>query len=140
MLYCYELQVSQRARRLGLGSTLMGDLENLAKQWRMRKVMLTCFLSASRVIVSSLRNTSSLLSERRCDEFLYTRRVRANCAFAPAPHCDTHRFKEDPISPGQQTGLDDSPEDEEASKDDEWEDEEEDSADYEILSKDVLPA
>ncbi|EJD55613.1 acyl-CoA N-acyltransferase [Auricularia subglabra TFB-10046 SS5] len=45
VVYCYELQVSSRTRKLGLGAALMRDLESLARDWKMLKVMLTCFLT-----------------------------------------------------------------------------------------------
>lgn len=45
VVYCYELQVSSNARKLGLGAALMRDLESLGRDWKMRKVMLTCFLT-----------------------------------------------------------------------------------------------
>ncbi|KAH9968961.1 acyl-CoA N-acyltransferase [Russula dissimulans] len=43
VLYCYELQVSQSAQRGGIGKTLMGCLYNIAREWKMQKVMLTVF-------------------------------------------------------------------------------------------------
>jgi GNAT superfamily N-acetyltransferase len=39
----YELQVSQSAQRGGIGKTLMGCLYNIAREWKMQKVMLTVF-------------------------------------------------------------------------------------------------
>ncbi|KAG9043744.1 Peptidyl-prolyl cis-trans isomerase cyp8 [Tulasnella sp. UAMH 9824] len=41
----YEIQISQEARRSGLGTVLMGDLEAIARKWKMKKVMLTVFRS-----------------------------------------------------------------------------------------------
>ncbi|KZT61043.1 hypothetical protein CALCODRAFT_491710 [Calocera cornea HHB12733] len=42
VLYCYELQVAPSARRLGMGKFLVDQLVLLAREYRMRKVMLTC--------------------------------------------------------------------------------------------------
>jgi len=42
VLYCYELQVAPSARRLGIGKFLVDQLVLLAREYRMRKVMLTC--------------------------------------------------------------------------------------------------
>jgi len=43
VLYCYELQVSQSVQRGGIGKTLIGCLYNIAREWKMQKVMLTVF-------------------------------------------------------------------------------------------------
>ncbi|KZO95019.1 hypothetical protein CALVIDRAFT_555986 [Calocera viscosa TUFC12733] len=42
VVYCYELQVAPSARRLGMGKFLVDQLILLAREYRMRKVMLTC--------------------------------------------------------------------------------------------------
>ncbi|EJT97922.1 hypothetical protein DACRYDRAFT_84258 [Dacryopinax primogenitus] len=42
VLYCYELQVASPARRLGVGKFLVDQLILLAREYKMRKVMLTC--------------------------------------------------------------------------------------------------
>ncbi|KIO20892.1 hypothetical protein M407DRAFT_132662 [Tulasnella calospora MUT 4182] len=47
VVYCYEIQISQDTRRSGLGTVLMGDLEAIARKWKMKKVMLTVFRSQS---------------------------------------------------------------------------------------------
>jgi hypothetical protein len=43
LLCSYELQVAQSAQRGGMGKTLMGCLDDIARRWKMRKVMLTVF-------------------------------------------------------------------------------------------------
>uniref|UniRef100_T1IYE8 N-alpha-acetyltransferase 40 n=1 Tax=Strigamia maritima TaxID=126957 RepID=T1IYE8_STRMM len=43
VLYCYEIQLNESVRRVGLGQYLMLILELIAKQNRMKKVMLTVF-------------------------------------------------------------------------------------------------
>ncbi|KAH8918354.1 hypothetical protein BT69DRAFT_586111 [Atractiella rhizophila] len=43
VLYCYELQVSKEYQGFGAGRLLADLMEGLAKQWRMKKVMLTVF-------------------------------------------------------------------------------------------------
>ncbi|KAF7306986.1 N-acetyltransferase domain-containing protein [Mycena indigotica] len=43
ILYCYDLQVSEAARRRGLGRVLMEYLANIAKDMKMQKIMLTVF-------------------------------------------------------------------------------------------------
>lgn len=40
-LYCYELQVEEEFRRIGIGRYLMNILETLAEKFRMKKVILT---------------------------------------------------------------------------------------------------
>ncbi|KAG8848756.1 hypothetical protein FRB96_001035 [Tulasnella sp. 330] len=43
VIYCYEVQISRKLQRSGLGLTLLGDLDSIAKKWGMKKVMLTVF-------------------------------------------------------------------------------------------------
>ena len=43
VLYVYEIQLEERARRKGLGRFMMMVLELLAHKADMRKIMLTCF-------------------------------------------------------------------------------------------------
>ncbi|KAF9242873.1 acyl-CoA N-acyltransferase, partial [Melanogaster broomeanus] len=43
VVYCYELQVSEDARRCGLGRLLTQTLSDIGAQWGMTKVMLTAF-------------------------------------------------------------------------------------------------
>jgi hypothetical protein len=43
LLCSYELQVSQSAQRGGMGKSLMGCLDDIARRWNIRKVMLTVF-------------------------------------------------------------------------------------------------
>lgn len=50
--YSYELQVSQSVQRGGMGKTLMGCLYDIARQWNMRKIMLTVFKGEKCLIVS----------------------------------------------------------------------------------------
>lgn len=108
VLYCYELQVSTNARRAGLGSALMSDIEALARAWSLNKVMLTCFCA----------NTSALAFYRRIGC------VISLSAFFWKPTM-LYRFVPDAISPSQEPSPDESagPEDEEP------------PADYEIMSK-----
>lgn len=143
VLYCYELQVSQRLRRSGLGSALMSDLECIAKRWGMRKVMLTCFLGAFSDAALPRAEAYSC-NTANIEAMTFYKRVGSVSSFASAPHPDHGgRFKEDPISPSQveqtrHSGSLGSPPNGDT-KEDEWEDEEEEY-DYEILSKEVLSA
>lgn len=41
--YCYEIQLTDSARRKGLGEFLMKLLEQIGNHWKMDKVMLTVF-------------------------------------------------------------------------------------------------
>ncbi|ETW87280.1 hypothetical protein HETIRDRAFT_305325, partial [Heterobasidion irregulare TC 32-1] len=41
VLYCYELQLLESARRNGLGRLLMQCLVDIGRRWRMSKIMLT---------------------------------------------------------------------------------------------------
>lgn len=41
--YCYEVQLTESARRKGLGEFLMKLLERIGNHWKMDKVMLTVF-------------------------------------------------------------------------------------------------
>uniref|UniRef100_A0A7G3AM73 N-alpha-acetyltransferase 40 n=1 Tax=Lutzomyia longipalpis TaxID=7200 RepID=A0A7G3AM73_LUTLO len=41
VLYCYETQLEESARRKGLGSHMMSILEKAAAHWRMEKIVLT---------------------------------------------------------------------------------------------------
>lgn len=41
--YCYEIQLTESARRKGLGEFLMKLLEQIGSHWKMDKVMLTVF-------------------------------------------------------------------------------------------------
>lgn len=43
VLYCYELQVVQGVQRGGVGKTLVQFLCDVAREWDMKKVMLTVF-------------------------------------------------------------------------------------------------
>ncbi|CAB4379240.1 unnamed protein product [Rhizophagus irregularis] len=43
VIYCYEIQLAEEARRKGLGTFLMRTLEKIGKNWKMNKVMLTTF-------------------------------------------------------------------------------------------------
>ncbi|KAI0274643.1 hypothetical protein BC834DRAFT_849034 [Gloeopeniophorella convolvens] len=43
VLYCYELQVSKAAQRSGAGRNLMQSMCHIARQWKMRQVVLTVF-------------------------------------------------------------------------------------------------
>lgn len=43
--YCYEIQLTESARRKGLGEFLMKLLEQIGSHWKMDKVMLTVFKS-----------------------------------------------------------------------------------------------
>ncbi|KAG0708933.1 hypothetical protein DFH29DRAFT_889744 [Suillus ampliporus] len=43
VVYCYELQVIEESRRLGVGKLLTGALFDLGTRWGMEKVMLTVF-------------------------------------------------------------------------------------------------
>jgi len=43
VVYCYELQVSRTARRLGLGRSIMSLLETIGSSTGMKKIMLTTF-------------------------------------------------------------------------------------------------
>jgi len=43
VLYCYELQVSRSAQRGGMGKALMKCLYEIARGWKMQKVVLTVF-------------------------------------------------------------------------------------------------
>lgn len=42
--YCYELQVAAQHQRSGLGRQLMKALEDIGRQFRMKKLLLTCFI------------------------------------------------------------------------------------------------
>ncbi|GMK56001.1 hypothetical protein CspeluHIS016_0210570 [Cutaneotrichosporon spelunceum] len=42
VVYCYELQLSERARGAGLGTVLMAELEGIGARRGMAKAMLTC--------------------------------------------------------------------------------------------------
>lgn len=52
LLCSYELQVSQSAQRSGMGKTLIECLCDIARQWNMRKVMLTVFKGENVSVVS----------------------------------------------------------------------------------------
>ncbi|KAF6765987.1 acyl-CoA N-acyltransferase [Ephemerocybe angulata] len=41
VLYCYELQVKEEMRGMGIGRCLMNVLECIGSEWRMQKLMLT---------------------------------------------------------------------------------------------------
>ncbi|OCH95791.1 hypothetical protein OBBRIDRAFT_787999 [Obba rivulosa] len=41
-LYCYELQVHEKTRRMGLGRYLMQQLASIGRNWHMEKIVLTC--------------------------------------------------------------------------------------------------
>ncbi|KAJ8084082.1 hypothetical protein PM082_002849 [Marasmius tenuissimus] len=41
LLYCYELQVRDLYQGKSLGKILMGDIESIAQNWKMEKIMLT---------------------------------------------------------------------------------------------------
>ncbi|KAG1833876.1 acyl-CoA N-acyltransferase [Suillus variegatus] len=43
VVYCYELQVTEESRGLGVGKLLMGSLFDIGSRWRMKNVMLTVF-------------------------------------------------------------------------------------------------
>ncbi|KAG1755212.1 acyl-CoA N-acyltransferase [Suillus paluster] len=43
VVYCYELQVAEESRRLGVGKLLTSALLDIGSQWGMKKVMLTVF-------------------------------------------------------------------------------------------------
>lgn len=45
VVYCYEIQIAEEARRSGIGTVLMSDLEAIARKWKMKKVMLTALRS-----------------------------------------------------------------------------------------------
>lgn len=47
VVYCYELQVAEESRGLGVGRFLMGSLFDIGSQWRMKNVMLTVFKANS---------------------------------------------------------------------------------------------
>ncbi|KAG1757499.1 acyl-CoA N-acyltransferase [Suillus lakei] len=47
VVYCYELQVTEESRRLGVGKLLMGSLFDIGSRWRMKNVMLTVFKANS---------------------------------------------------------------------------------------------
>ncbi|BEJ15547.1 hypothetical protein CspHIS471_0501520 [Cutaneotrichosporon sp. HIS471] len=42
VVYCYELQLSEQARGMGLGAILMAELEGIGSRRGMTKSMLTC--------------------------------------------------------------------------------------------------
>jgi len=42
VLYCYELQVAPRFQGLGLGRRLLNHMQNIAKTWKMDRILLTC--------------------------------------------------------------------------------------------------
>ncbi|PVG04829.1 hypothetical protein CPB86DRAFT_771456 [Serendipita vermifera] len=50
VLYCYELQVSTKARRLGLGKKLLSFMEMFGTQYNMKKLILTCHKANSPAI------------------------------------------------------------------------------------------
>lgn len=47
VVYCYELQVTEESRGLGVGKLLMGSLFDIGSRWRMKNVMLTVFKTNS---------------------------------------------------------------------------------------------
>ncbi|KAG2350436.1 hypothetical protein BDR05DRAFT_22151 [Suillus weaverae] len=47
VVYCYELQVTEESRGLGVGKLLMGSLFDIGLRWRMKNVMLTVFKANS---------------------------------------------------------------------------------------------
>ncbi|KIK40623.1 hypothetical protein CY34DRAFT_258742 [Suillus luteus UH-Slu-Lm8-n1] len=47
VVYCYELQVTEESRGLGVGKFLMGSLFDIGSRWRMKNVMLTVFKANS---------------------------------------------------------------------------------------------
>ncbi|KAG1864135.1 acyl-CoA N-acyltransferase [Suillus subalutaceus] len=47
VVYCYELQVTEESRGLGVGKLLMGSLFDIGSRWRMKNVMLTVFKANS---------------------------------------------------------------------------------------------
>ncbi|RIA97944.1 acyl-CoA N-acyltransferase [Glomus cerebriforme] len=44
VIYCYEIQLAEAARRKGLGTFLMRTLEKIGKNWKMKKLMLTTII------------------------------------------------------------------------------------------------
>jgi GNAT superfamily N-acetyltransferase len=64
VLYCYEVQIKSDHRSKQLGRLLMDMLLSIAKQSRMRKIMLTVFLSnqGAQSFYSKLGYTSDLIS------------------------------------------------------------------------------
>ncbi|OJA21167.1 hypothetical protein AZE42_04555 [Rhizopogon vesiculosus] len=47
VVYCYELQVTEQSRGLGLGKLLTSALSDIGSQWGMKKAMLTVFKANS---------------------------------------------------------------------------------------------
>ncbi|EMD42210.1 hypothetical protein CERSUDRAFT_129691 [Gelatoporia subvermispora B] len=47
VVYCYELQVHEKAQRMGLGKYLMQQLASIGRTWHMKKIMLTCLKANS---------------------------------------------------------------------------------------------
>ncbi|KAG2044777.1 acyl-CoA N-acyltransferase [Suillus americanus] len=47
VVYCYELQVTEESRGLGVGKLLMGSLFDIGSRWRMNNVTLTVFKVAN---------------------------------------------------------------------------------------------
>jgi len=47
VVYCYELQVTEQSRGLGLGKLLTNALSDIGSRWRMKKVILTVFKANS---------------------------------------------------------------------------------------------
>ncbi|KAG8989266.1 hypothetical protein FRB94_009351 [Tulasnella sp. JGI-2019a] len=111
VVYCYEIQISRKVQRSGLGVTLLEDLQKIAKKWRMKKVMLTVFKTNKPAIelYTKLGYTIDPISP---SEVLRTR------SLAP------------PVSSGDQTV-------EATESEDDWEDDDDDveEVDYEIYSQ-----
>lgn len=57
LLCSYELQVTQSAQRGGMGKTLMGCLYDIARRWKMQKVMLTVFKGENASLALGLSRT-----------------------------------------------------------------------------------
>ncbi|KAF8446007.1 acyl-CoA N-acyltransferase [Boletus edulis BED1] len=66
VLYCYELQVSTRARRFGLGKLLVHILSDIGVQWGMTRVMLTA-LKANHAALSFYKSTGFTIDESSPD-------------------------------------------------------------------------
>lgn len=60
LLSSYELQVSPSIQRGGIGKTLVGCLYNIARQWEMRKIVLTALKGENAAVSLGLAHTQSL--------------------------------------------------------------------------------
>lgn len=124
----YELQVSQRVRRRGLGKLLMQQLAIVGSKLGLEKVVLTVFkgtlafpvniTSNSRFVMQPMQMLSSSINRWGMFQHAYVWRYL---------NLFLNRFSTDPNSPDYKDASDDVNDEAEA------------AADYEILSKELVP-